>query len=58
MDVFYVQPKDFAGCSFDNLEEALEEIKMHLQDGVKNVKITVKEMTPEEYENLPEFEGY
>lgn len=58
MDVFYVKPKDFAACSFDNVEEALEEVRMHLQDGVKKIEITVKEMTQEEYDTLPDFEGY
>jgi hypothetical protein len=58
MDVYYVQPKDFAACSFDNLDDALEEIRMHLQDGVKEVKVVVKEITQDEYDNLPEFEGY
>lgn len=58
MDVFYVKPKDFAACSFDNVEEALEEVRMHLQDGVKKIEITVKEMTQGEYDTLPDFEGY
>lgn len=58
MDVYYVKPKDFAACSFDNVDEALEEVKMHLVDGVKEVKIILKEMTQEEYDSLPEFEGY
>lgn len=58
MDVYYVKPKDFAACSFDNIDEALEEVKMHLVDGVKEVKIILKEMTQEEYDLLPEFEGY
>jgi hypothetical protein len=31
---------------------------MHLADGVKEVKIILKEMTQEEYDSLPEFEGY
>ena len=57
MDVYYVKPKDFAACSFDNLDDALEEIRMHLQDGVKEVKVIIKEMTQDEYDNLPEFEG-
>ena len=58
MDVFYVKPKDFAACSFGNIDEALEEVRMHLVDGVKEVKIVLKEMTQEEYDSLPEFEGY
>ncbi|NIQ13250.1 MAG: hypothetical protein GTO02_02215, partial [Candidatus Dadabacteria bacterium] len=45
MDVFYVKPKDFAACSFDTVEDALEEVRMHLVDGVREVKIVVKEMT-------------
>lgn len=57
MDVFYVDPKDFASCSFDSIDETLEEIRMHLQDGVKEIKITVKEMTQEEFDTLPDFEG-
>lgn len=58
MNIYYVKPKDFASCSFDDLNDALEEIRMHLQDGVKEVKVIVKEMTKDEYDNLPEFEGF
>lgn len=58
MDVFYVKPKDFAACSFDNIDETIDEIRMHLQDGVKEIKITVKEMTQDEFDTLPDFEGY
>lgn len=58
MDVYYVKPKDSAACSFDKLKDALKEIKMHLEEGVEEVTIKRKEMTQEEYDNLPEFEGY
>ena len=57
MDIYYVKPRDFAACSFDNLNDALEEIRMHLQDGVEELKVVVKEMSQDEYDNLPEFEG-
>lgn len=57
MDVFYIKPKGFASCSFDNIDEALEELRMHLQDGVDEIKVIRKDMTQEEYDDLPEFEG-
>lgn len=58
MDVFYIKPKDFAASSFDNIDDAIEEIRMHLQDGVEEIQIIRKEMTQDEYDNLPDFEGY
>lgn len=58
MDVYFVKPKDLAGCSFDDINDAIEELKTHLQEGVDEVKIVRKEMTEEEYQDLPEFEGY
>jgi hypothetical protein len=58
LDVYFVKPKNLAGCSFDNLDETIEELKMHIQDGVDEVKVVRKTMTEEEYQDLPEFEGY
>lgn len=58
MDVYYVKPKGLASCSFDDLNDAIEELRIHLQEGVEEVNILRKEMTQEEYDNLPELEGY
>jgi hypothetical protein len=58
MDVYYVKPKGSAACSFDKIKDALKEAKTHLEEGVEEVTIKRKEMTQEEYDNLPEFEGY
>jgi hypothetical protein len=57
MIVYYVRPKGFAACSFDKIKDALKEVKMHLEEGIDEVVVKRKEMTQEEYDNLPEFEG-
>ncbi len=58
MDVYLVKPKNLAGCSFDDINDAIDEIKLQLQEGVDEIVISRKDMTIEEYENLPEFEGF
>jgi hypothetical protein len=60
MKVYRVGPLGFGKCGFDNLDEAIEEIKNLLSEAPPKERITIEilEMTEEEYENLPEFEGY
>jgi hypothetical protein len=58
MDVYLVKPVNLAGCSFDNIDDAIKELRLNLEEGVEEITIQRKEMTQEEYENLPEFEGY
>ena len=42
------------------VDDAIDEIKMHLLEGAKGDKIIVEitEMSKATYESLPEFEGY
>jgi len=42
------------------VEDALEEVKMHLLEGSKGDKIVIEitEMSRETFESLPEFTGY
>jgi hypothetical protein len=58
MDVYCVRPEGSPGCYFDSLDEALEELRTHLQEGIDKVVIVRKEMTKEDFDTLPEFEGY
>lgn len=47
--------------TFDNVDDLLDEIKLHLEDAEKEghlMSIGIREMTEEEFENIPEFEGY
>lgn len=47
--------------TFDNVDDLLDEIKFHLEDAEVEghlLSIYIKEMTEEEFENIPEFEGY
>ena len=43
---------------FTCMETAVAEVAMLLTEGVRNVDVQMKEMTPEEYEALREFDGY
>lgn len=43
---------------FTNLDEAVQEAKMLLEEGGDEVVISSKEMTQEEYDLLEEFQGY
>ena len=47
-------------CLWQNMEDALEEIKAHLEEGDTGdvIEIIITEMTEEDYNVLPEFEGY
>lgn len=51
---------ELGACTFDNIEDALNEIRLHLEemDDKMEVEVTIKEMTEEEFLNLPEFQGY
>lgn len=43
-----------------NIDGALEEMKMHLReaDDGDEIEIKITKMSPEEFEKLPEFQGY
>ena len=43
-----------------DIESALEEIRMHLSESADGdeIEIKIKKMTYEEFEKLPEFQGY
>ncbi len=45
---------------WSNMDSALEEIKMHLinADDGDEIEIKIKKMDYEEFEKLPEFQGY
>ena len=45
---------------WSNMDSALEEIKMHLQEASDGdeIEIKIKKMNWEEFEKLPEFQGY
>lgn len=45
---------------WSNMDSALEEIKMHLinADDGDEIEIKITKMSPEEFEKLPEFQGY
>ena len=45
---------------WNTVQDAVEEIKMHLLEGYWGSKITVEiiKISEEEYKKLPEFEGY
>lgn len=71
MRVIEIQIKDFNGpIIFNNINDALEEICNWLDPDMLGNKIsddtcigsqiilTIKEMTEEQFENLPEFEGF
>ena len=47
-------------CSFENLEQLLEDVKTMLEeeDVMLPLSIDMTEMTREEYEQIPEFEGW
>jgi hypothetical protein len=43
---------------FDDLDEALDEVRMHVQEEVKKVTIFTVEMTEKEFAKIKEHEGY
>jgi hypothetical protein len=58
MKVYVVKADGLAPCTWDDLNPAVEEARELLEEGAARVTIGVVEMTEEEYEALPEFEGY
>ena len=60
MKVYSVKHKTLQSPSvcWKDLIHTMGEINMHLIESDVNDVIEIKEMTEEEYENLPEFEGY
>jgi len=48
------------GVVWHTIQDAVEEIKMHLTEGSWGSKITVEiiKISEEDYEKLPEFKGY
>lgn len=58
-ECFYVEPVGFNGCIFQTLETALREVKEIFKDGDNvSIIITKKHLTQEQFDNLPEFQGY
>jgi hypothetical protein len=46
-------------CIYTSLDALLEEIKLFIEEGDgAEIKVDVVEMTQEEYDELPEFEGW
>ena len=47
-------------CLWQKIENALEEIKTHLEEGTvgDTIELTITEMSEEAYNKLLEFEGY
>lgn len=47
-------------CMFDKIEDVLEDVKTDIEEmsGASNLVISVKEMTKEEFDGLPEFGGW
>lgn len=48
----------FASCTFSSIEDALEEIRVNLENNDDKIIVTSEWMTHASYDNLPEFEGY
>jgi hypothetical protein len=55
---YYVGVSNFNGSIFDNLDAALEEIKNLLLEESGNIIIRKTNLTQEQFEKLPDFEGY
>lgn len=47
-------------CLWQDAEGALEEIRSHLEQGETGdvIEVIITEMSEEDYNTLPEFEGY
>jgi len=47
-------------CLWQDAEDALEEIRSHLEQGETGdvIEVIITEMSEEDYNTLPEFEGY
>lgn len=62
MKVYKVKHKTLQSglVCWKDLIQAVGEISMHLVEGSPGdvIEISIGEMSEEEYENLPEFEGY
>ena len=60
MRVYTVRLEGFNSCTYDSLEDAIEEVKSHFENGDTSIRIIIKlgDMTKEEFAQLPEFMGY
>ena len=58
MQYYKIKLDTFDGPIVSSLTELFNELNDLLLEGEKEITIQVKEMTKEEYEQLPEFEGY
>ncbi len=43
---------------FDSLFDVVEEVRMHLSEGIESVTVEQTEMSREAFESLKEHEGY
>lgn len=55
--IFTIKPEFYSPSCSDDLTEILEELKDLLLEG-HTVTISAKEMEEEDFNNLPEFQGY
>lgn len=55
---FTVGLEDFASCTFSSISDALDEIRVNLENNDDKIIVTSQWMTRAEYDSLPEFEGY
>jgi hypothetical protein len=58
MTIYKVTAADFAPVVFDSLAAAMDDVSMHLGEGVEWVDIQRGEMTQEEFDSLKEHQGY
>ena len=58
--IVYRTTWDGVKCVFGDLNHAMEEVRSIIEntDAPDSVELEVIEMTDEEFENLPEFQGY
>lgn len=55
---FTVGLEGFASCTFSSISDALEEIRVNLENNDDKIIVTSQWTTQAEYDSLPEFEGY
>ena len=62
MKIYGIRNKSISNgmCLWKDLEDAIEEIRSHLSEGENGevIEAIITEMSDEDYNKLPEFEGY
>jgi len=62
MKVYIIKHETLQGgmVVWDNLDDAIEEVRMHLTEGEigDTMIVGVSEISDEDFNSLPEFEGY